>query len=116
MGSQLLTTITSIRSTFIYRRMAFDTKLLFILSITMLPVSMGQIIGMTPNLTIPETSEIPSNFTYIMIDSGSCDSNGYEMLGSKIECEQAASDLGLLDTSAYESQTNGRPYGCIYVD
>ena len=51
-----------------------------------------------------------------MIYSGSCDSNGYEMLGSKTECDQAATDLGLLDTSATESQTNGRPYGCIYAD
>ena len=51
-----------------------------------------------------------------MIDSGSCESNGYKMIGSKIECEQAATDLGLEDASAYESQTNGRPHGCIYAD
>lgn len=51
-----------------------------------------------------------------MIDSGSCDSNGYHMLESKIECEQAAADLGLADTSAVESQTDGRPHGCIYAN
>ena len=51
-----------------------------------------------------------------MIDSGSCDSNGYKMLGSKIECEQAAADLGLSETIADESQTDGRPHGCIYAD
>ena len=51
-----------------------------------------------------------------MIDSGSCGSNGYKMLESKIECEQAAADLGLSDTSAFESQNDARPHGCIYAD
>ena len=50
-----------------------------------------------------------------MIDSGSCGSNGYKMLESKIECEQAAADLGLSDTSAFESQNDARPHGCIYA-
>ena len=51
-----------------------------------------------------------------MIDSGSCGSNGYKMLESKIECGQAAADLGLHDTSAAESQIDGRPHGCIYAN
>ena len=51
-----------------------------------------------------------------MIDSGSCDSNGYTMIGSKVECERAATDLGLLDTSATSFPTTGRPHGCIYAD
>ena len=50
-----------------------------------------------------------------MIDSGSCGSNGYKMLESKIECEQAAADLGLYDKIAIEDQSDGRPHGCIYA-
>ena len=38
------------------------------------------------------------------------------MILTKAECEQAALSLGLSDTTAVESQTNGRPYGCIYAN
>ena len=53
-----------------------------------------------------------------MIDSGSCDSNGYKMVGSKIECDQAATDLSLKDHSAYVTQIGRyhRPHGCIYAN
>ena len=32
----------------------------------------------------------------------------------KTECELAATSLGLQDTTAFETQIGGIPYGCIY--
>ena len=46
--------------------------------------------------------------------SGSCQSHGMEMLTSKQKCEAAAVSLEKGDQSAYASQFNGRPFGCIY--
>ena len=37
------------------------------------------------------------------------------MIQTKAECEQAALSLGLSDTTAFEGQKKGRPYGCIYA-
>ena len=50
-----------------------------------------------------------------MIDTGSCDSHGFELVESKDECEEAAKFLNLEDTTAHASQTSGRPHGCIYA-
>jgi len=52
---------------------------------------------------------------YVMIDTGSCDSHGFELVESKDECEEAAKFLNLEDTTAHASQTSGRPHGCIYA-
>ena len=37
------------------------------------------------------------------------------MVRTSEECELAATDLGLSDTTAHSSQTPDRPYGCIYA-
>ena len=37
------------------------------------------------------------------------------LVKTKEECEQAATMLGLSDTTASSAQLNGRPYGCIYA-
>jgi len=52
---------------------------------------------------------------FARIYSGDCNSNGLRMITNKQECEEAANILGLVDKYAYESQTNGKPYGCIYA-
>ena len=36
------------------------------------------------------------------------------MVDSKEECEDAATNLGLSDTTAYSTGAGGRPHGCIY--
>ena len=48
------------------------------------------------------------------ISLGSCETQRMAMIESKYECEQVALSMGLSDTSADESQTDGRPYGCIF--
>ena len=37
------------------------------------------------------------------------------LVKTKEECEQAATMLGLSDTTASSAQLNGRPHGCIYA-
>ena len=49
------------------------------------------------------------------ISSGSCETQSMTMIETKEECEQAALSLGLSDTSPFDLQKNGRPYGCIYA-
>ena len=48
------------------------------------------------------------------IRSGDCKANGFRMIISKQECEHAAYELGLTDTSTSSKQSNERPHGCIY--
>ena len=53
---------------------------------------------------------------YKLINATSCVEHGFTAISNKQECETAAGFLHLIDTTAYESQTEGRPYGCIYAD
>ena len=66
-------------------------------------------------------SEVPLNSKYITVENGSCESNGYEMVESKDECGQAATDLGDLGnlgdyTRVIEDKSDYWPHGCLYLD
>ena len=52
---------------------------------------------------------------YIRIASGTCADSGGENIGTVAECEVAASQLGLPDTSVSGYGTSSRPVGCIYA-
>ena len=55
---------------------------------------------------------------YTRIHSGSCASHGLFIVENIKECQEAATILGLEDTTAEEWQTKPKEwaYGCIYAD
>ena len=46
---------------------------------------------------------------YLLVTTGYCDTE----ISSRKECEEAAYNLGIPDTSAVTSSRSERPYGCI---
>ena len=49
---------------------------------------------------------------YVIVESGTCDSNGYAYITTQEECEAGATALGLSDTSAQVSSYTSFPRGC----
>ena len=50
---------------------------------------------------------------YLQVNSETCASKGYHLVSSKHECETAARDLGLNETSAIETAADYLPTGCV---
>ena len=57
---------------------------------------------------------IAYSVSYAKINSRDCKSHGYRIITNIEECEAAASEFGLQDQSAMESQEEGRSHGCTY--
>ena len=53
--------------------------------------------------------------SFARISSGSCDSNGMKMVTSQSQCDLAAQELDLSDTSAGSYGGEGSPHGCVYA-
>ena len=53
---------------------------------------------------------------YVVLKSTTCQSHGMKMIESKEECEKASNFLGFHDVTAFVSQSQGEPYGCLYTD
>ena len=51
---------------------------------------------------------------YVIVNSATCASKGHHLISSKNECEKAARDLGLSDTSAFEMESSLFSTGCVF--